>query len=140
MKKQETIKELYFNEEYNQKEIAEKLNVSNKYVSKVLLNDDRYKKEKERRKMLSKKKHKQKTIDYIKKKRTNNIDVGYEQLKQMHIQASQELSGRKTMSNRAFRNWNSSIYKYNNKTNAYHLKKGIVTGSDVPKKIKWTNS
>ena len=30
----------------------------------------------------------------------------------------------------------SSIYQYNNNTNAYHLKKGIVTCSDVPKKIK----
>ena len=38
--------------------------------------------------------------------------------------------------NRAFKKWNSSIYQYNNKTNAYHLKKGIVTGFDVPKKIK----
>lgn len=139
MKKQEIIKELYFSEKYNQKCIAEKLNVSNKYVSKVLLNDNRYKEEKERRKMLSKKKHKQRTIDYIKKKRTSNIDLGYEQLKQMHIQASQELSGRKTMSNRAFRNWNSSIYKYNEKTKSYHLKKGIATGADVPKKINWKN-
>ena len=105
----------------------------------MLLNDDRYKEEKEKRKMLSKKKHKQKTIDYIKKKRASNIDIGYEQLKQMHLQASQELSGRKTMSNRAFRDWNSSIYKYNDKTKSYHLKKGIVTGADVPKKINWKN-
>lgn len=139
MKKQEIIKELYFDEKHNQKYIAEKLNVSSKYVSKVLLNDDRYKEEKEKRKMLSKKKHKQKTIDYIKKKRASNIDIGYEQLKQMHLQASQELSGRKTMSNRAFRDWNSSIYKYNDKTKSYHLKKGIVTGADVPKKINWKN-
>ena len=55
----------------------------------------------------------------------------------MHIQASRELSGGKNISNRAFRNWNSSIYKYNDKTKSYYLKKGIVTGFDVPKKINW---
>lgn len=55
----------------------------------------------------------------------------------MHIQASQELSSPRRMNNRTFRNWNSSIYKYNTKTKSYYLKKGIVTGNDVPKKINW---
>lgn len=50
MKKQERIKELYFDEKYSQKEIASMLNLSSQYVSKVLLQDSRYKKEKERRK------------------------------------------------------------------------------------------
>lgn len=49
-----------------------------------------------------------------------------------------ELSGgRKTISNRAFRNWNSSIYKYNEKNQSYQLKSGINVGADVPKTIKW---
>lgn len=137
MKKQERIKELYFDEKYKQKDIASLLNLSSQYVSKVLLQDSRYKKEKERRKKISKQKHKQKTVDYIKNKRKSDIDVGYEQLKQMHIQASQELSSPRRMNNRAFRDWNSSIYKYNYKTKSYNLKKGIVTGNDVPKKINW---
>lgn len=55
MNKQEKIKTMYFNERYKPKEIAEKLNVSNQYVSRTLLNDNRYKTEKEQRKMLSKK-------------------------------------------------------------------------------------
>lgn len=137
MEKQEKIKELYFECKYNQKEISAILGISNKYVSKVLLKDSRYKEEKEKRKLLSQSRHRQKTIDYIKNKRKSNINVEYEKLKQMHIQASRELSGRKTISNRAFRNWNSSIYKYNDKTKSYHLKKEIVTGFDVPKKINW---
>lgn len=137
MNKQEKIKELYFDEKYKQKDIASILNLSRQYISKVLLQDSRYKEEKEKRKELSKQKHTQKTVNYMKNKRKSNVDIGYEQLKQMHIQASQELSGRKTMSNRAFRDWNSSIYKYNDKTKSYHLKKGIVTGNDVPKKINW---
>lgn len=93
MDKQEKIKELYFKEKYKQKEIAELLNISNKYVSKVLINDYRYKNEKEQRKNLAKAKHRKDTINYIKNKRkSNHIDVEYEKLKQLHIQASIELS------------------------------------------------
>lgn len=69
MNRQEKIKEMYFNEKYNQKEIAKKLNVSSQYVSKILLSDDRYKAEKEPRKIISKERHRQSTIDYIKNKR-----------------------------------------------------------------------
>lgn len=137
MEKQERIKELYFNENYKQKDIANMLNLSSQYVSKVLLQDSRYKKEKEKRKKESKQRHKNKTINYIKNKRKSKLDVGYEQLKQLHIQASREMSSHRQMNNRTFRNWNSSIYKYNSKTKSYHLKKGIVTGNDVPKKINW---
>ena len=60
-------------------------------------------------------------------------------MKKMHEQASLELSGgKKTISNRAFRDWNTSAYKYNNKNKCYELKKGINTGADAPKRIKWT--
>ena len=52
MNRQEAIKKLYFECKYNQKEIAETLEISNKYVSKVLLEDSRYKEEKEKRKLL----------------------------------------------------------------------------------------
>ena len=140
MEKQEKIKELYFECKYNQKEISAILGISNKYVSKVLLKDSRYKEEKEKRKLLSQSRHRQKTIDYIKNKRKSNINVEYEKLKQMHIQASIELSGgRKQINNRAFRNWNKSAYKYDRKSQSYVLRKDIVTGIDAPKKIKWNN-
>lgn len=138
MNKQERIKELYFNKEYTQKKIAEILNTSTKYVSRILLNDDRYKNEKEQRKSIAKERHRKRTIDYIKNKRmSKNIDLEYEYLKQLHKQDSQELSLRKTIGNIAYRKWNSSIYKYNSTTKSYHLKKGIITGADVPKKVKW---
>lgn len=56
-------------------------------------------------------------------------------LKQQHIQATQELSGGKsTISNRAFKKWNSSIYRYNSKSKTYNLIKGINISKDVPKK------
>ena len=64
--------------------------------------------------------------------------MDYAILKQAHEQASRELSGgKKPISNRAFRDWNPSIYKYNSKSQSYVLKKGIVVGSDVPKRINW---
>ena len=67
MNKQERIKELYFNKKYTQKKIAEILNTSTKYVSRILLNDDRYKNEKEQRKSIAKERHRKRTIDYWKK-------------------------------------------------------------------------
>ena len=48
MNRQEAIKKLYFECKYNQKEIAETLEISNKYVSKVLLEDSRYKEKKKK--------------------------------------------------------------------------------------------
>ena len=67
--------------------------------------------------------------------RTNTIGVI---VNNMHDQAVRELSGAKIhISNRAFRNWNSSIYKYNEGTKSYVLKKGITVGADVPKRIDW---
>ena len=75
MNRQEAIKKLYFECKYNQKEIAETLEISNKYVSKVLLEDSRYKEEKEKRKLLSQNRHRQKTIDYIKNKRKLNMNT-----------------------------------------------------------------
>lgn len=139
MNKQDKIKQLYFEEKYNQIQIARELNVSNKYVSKVLNKDLKYQEEKENRKKISKQKHRTNTINYIKNKRkSNEYDIIYEQLKQMHIQASQELSrGKNIISNRSYRYWNSSVYRYNPKTKCYHLKKEIITGYDVPKKIYW---
>ena len=53
MNRQEAIKKLYFECKYNQKEIAETLEISNKYVSKVLLEDSRYKEEKENGKWMA---------------------------------------------------------------------------------------
>lgn len=136
MERNKIIIELYFKQKMKQKDIAEKLNVSKYIVSRVLKEDVRYKQEKERRKEISRQRNNKRKAEAVIRKRTESKN-DYAILKNQHIQASLELSGGKTViGNRAFRKWNSSIYQYNNKTNAYHLKKGIVTGFDVPKKIK----
>ncbi len=59
-------------------------------------------------------------------------------MEMQHIQASIELSGRKTINNCAYRNWNSSIYEFHNKTKEYRIKENMKNKVSyaVPKKIK----
>ena len=141
MLKQDRVKELYFDYQYKQIEIAKELNVSSKYVSKILIKDSRYKEEKEIRKQNSRMKHNKRTKEYIANKRKQkSIDIEYALLRQAHEQASREMSGgRKPINNRAYRDWNPSIYEYNKKRKSYVLRKGIVVGSDVPRHISWKN-
>lgn len=137
----ELILEKYFNEKKLQIEIARELNISKYKVSRVVSKDVRYPIEKEKRKSQNKKKNIEFTKKYmILKRKQKGVDIEYALLKQAHNQASRELSGgRKPMSNRAFRDWNTSIYRYNEKNKSYVLKKGINVGADVPKRIKWSN-
>lgn len=121
----EEILRKFFIEGKKQIEIADELNISKYKVSRVVTKDARYQEEKERRKIKNRQKNNKKTKDYIKKmrkiKREDNV---YAQVQEAHIQASVELSeNRKTMNNRAYRDWNSSAYKYDKKTESYILKK-----------------
>ena len=135
----EKILNLYFIEQYKQIDISKLLNVSKSTVNRIIMSDERYLNEKIRRQNANRAKNKRKTINYITNKRkSKKVDDIYENLKKQHIEASKELSGgRKPISNRAYRDWNPSIYKYNEKNKCYMLKRGIKVGADVPKKIKW---
>lgn len=135
------IIEKYFEEKKSQTEISIELNVSKSKVSRVVRKDSRYLSEKEERKNKNKKKNIEFTKKYITlKRKQKGIDLEYALLRQAHEQASKELSGgRKPINNRAFRDWNPSIYKYNQRSKSYVLKKGINVGADVPRKIKWSN-
>ena len=138
MSNRNKILQLYFDEKLNQTEIAKILNISNNAVSKVLKADPKYQEEKNNRKQLNKVKRNKDIQRRVEKKRkqTNSSDIQI--IKKMHEQASLELSGgTKPISNRAFRNWNSSVYKYNSRNQSYELKKGINAGADVPKRINW---
>lgn len=129
----------YFQDKMKQKDIANELNISKYRVSRVVTKDERYIKEKERRKKENRIKNRKQTKEYIKNERIRkNDNFSYEQLKQAHIQATIELSGgRNEISNRKFRDWNTSAYRYDQKSQSYKLRKEINAGSDVPKKIKW---
>ena len=137
MERNKIIVELYFINKMKQKDIAEQLNISKYIVSRVLAKDSRYKKEKEKRKEISTQRHNKQKVESIIKKRKEKQNF-YDVLKSQHLQASLELSrGKKNIGNRAFRNWNPSIYRYDNKTRSYKLKSNIVATYDVPRKIKW---
>ncbi len=144
MSKKSQIIILYYEEKYNIIEIASKLNISKQYVSKIVRSDYRHSGEKQERKIQNRKNRKLKQKPYKKayKKRKQlerKNDNSYEQLMWQHNQATSELSGRKTINNRAFRNWNSSIYSYYAKTKEYRIKSEFKekVSYAVPKKIKW---
>ena len=135
----EKILNLYFIERYKQIDISKLLNVSKSTVNRIIMSDERYLNEKIRRQNANRAKNRKKTINYIANKRkSKKVDDIYDNLKKQHIEASKELSGgRKPISNRAYRDWNPSIYKYNEKNKCYMLKRGIKVGADVPKRINW---
>jgi len=135
----ELIIKLYFENKFRVVDIANYLGVSKSAVTQVLQKNEKYIEEKEIRKNRNKRKNKEFTKQYMTYKREQNrANSDYAILKSAHEQASRELSGgRKPISNRAYRDWNSSIYNYNAKTKSYVLKRGIVVGSDVPKHISW---
>ena len=54
----------------------------------------------------------------------------------MHNQASAELSKRQRMTNMAYRNWNKSAYKYNEKKKRFEFDEKLGRSYDVPKYIK----
>ncbi|MFR7462790.1 MAG: hypothetical protein ACLUVE_02275 [Clostridia bacterium] len=140
MKKKEKIIILFFENKLTTVEIASKLKVTKQYVSRIVRNDSRYTKEREDRKSKSKQKQTKRVKDYIYKKRQKEKQERLNAMVEMqHIQASMELSGRNTINNRAYRNWNSSIYEYYNKTKEYRVKKDYQdkVSYAVPKKIKW---
>lgn len=142
MTKKEKIKIYYYEKKLNTIEISKKLKVTKQYVSKIIRMDNRYDNEKSKRKQESAIRQKKRNIKCITKKRKmNQLKKAQTDaiLEKQHIQASIELSGRKTINNRAFKKWNSSIYEYHNKTREYRIKeemKGKVSYT-VPKKIKW---
>lgn len=131
------IIKMYFEDKMKQVDIAKTLNVSKYKVSRIVTNDVRYEKEKQARKHRNEKIHTEKTKQYIYNKRERENAIR-EQLKHEHIQASIELSNGKSISNRAFREWNSSIYRYNPKSKSYNLIKGINVSKDIPKTIDWS--
>ena len=140
MSNKEKIIILFFNKKLSIIEIADKLKITKQYVSKIVRQDTRYSKERETRKLNNKKKQKKRVKDYIYNKRKKERQERLNAIVEMqHIQASCELSGRKTINNRAYRNWNSSIYEYHNKTKEYRIKKDYKdkVSYAVPKKIKW---
>lgn len=142
MTKKEMIIISYYEEGLNTITISKNLNVSKQYVSKIIRTDSRYSDEKNKRKEESAIRQRQRNINCIKKNRDIKKAINERlngSLEKDHRQAAGELSGRRTINNRAFKKWNSSIYDYHSRTNEFRLKNEFKekTSYAVPKKIKW---
>lgn len=134
MSNKEKIIDLFYNEHLKPVDIALKLNVSNAYISKIIKKDSRYHEEKIQRKQQNKLKHKERTIEYMKLKQKSNKD-SYEALKAQLKQDAEELSYYFDISDRSFRKFNSSAYKYNAKKKRFEIDRKLTVSIDVPKVV-----
>lgn len=133
----ENIMNLFYNEHLQVKEIAKRLNISSAYVTKVIKQDDRYIKEKNYRKSVSKNKRKIAQNEFAKKKREKKkIEDNYSYVQSQHEQATRELSKSSHLSNESYRKWNYSAYNYNPSKKRYEFDEKLGRSADVPKYIK----
>ena len=133
------ILNMYFVDGEIPSDIAKTLKVSKSTVTRVLQKDERYSLVKKERTEFREKQHIEKTKTYIKMQRKIQQDkdnASYEQLKIAHNQASGELSDRKRMTNRAYREWNKSAFTYNEKRKGFEFDKSLGRSYDVPEFIK----
>ena len=137
---QKIILNLYYEEHLSIIEVANRLNISKQYVSRIVRKDLRHPEETKQRKEINRLKQIERNKQYIKNKRNRDKQLRINGIVELlHNQAISELSGRKSINNRAYRDWNSSIYKYNYRTKEYRVKKEFKNHISyaVPKKIKW---
>lgn len=137
MEKVAMINELYFEEKKTLTEIAEVINTSVSYISKILRKNEKYNEEKEKRKNENLLKRRKVQKDLIYGKRKSNIDIEYIKLKKQHEQASMELSKRSILGKDTLRKWCSSAYVYNKNKKRYEFDtKNLNKPSDFPSYIK----
>lgn len=94
MEKVAIINELYFKQGKTLTEIAEIINTSISYISRVLRKNLKYQEEKEKRKNNNQIRRRKVQKEMIYSKRKNKIDIDYINLKNKHEQATMELSKR----------------------------------------------
>lgn len=133
------ILDLYFNKKLKQTEIAKQLKIHNSKVSRTVTKDERYAAEKENRKQQAKERHTESAKRIMKKKREKlKFEKNADELllRKMHDQASVELSKSKKLSDLAYRDWNTSAYKYNSEKNRFEFREELGRSSDVKKYLK----
>ena len=133
--KKEKILDLFFNEHLKQVDIAEMLDISKQYVSKIVKADSKYEKAKENKLKQNAIKRKEYLKEYFKTyQRSKCEDNSYENLKAQLNQDTLELSYYSDISDYAFAKWNISAYHRNKKGNLV-LNKDLKVGFNVPKTI-----
>lgn len=127
------ITTLFYIEHLKVKEIAEKVDTSSSYITKVVKQDSRYLQEKEYRKAISKDERKVAQNNFIKNKRENKrVEDNYSFVQSQHEQATRELSKSKHLSNESYIKWNYSAYKYNPSRKRYEFDEKLGCSIDVP--------
>lgn len=137
MEKVAMINELYFKQGKTLTEIAEIINTSISYISRVLRKNQKYQDEKEKRKNKNQIQRRKVQKEMIYNKRRTKIDIDYINLKNKHEQATIELSKRSILGNDTLRKWCSSAYKYNKSKNCYEFDtENLTKPADFPLYIK----
>lgn len=130
--KKEEITKLYYEDNLTQKEIAEKLGITQGYVSQIIKEDARYtihKKEKHQKSLIYNKEY------YKTYERPKKDDDSYRQLQAQLDKDSVELSSAGGyISDFDFVKWNPNAYE-GDKNGNLKLVKGLIVGADVPKTI-----
>ena len=134
MDKVTEITRLFYEEHLRPTDIAKELDVAKSYVTKVIQKDERYIQEKENRIMQSKEKHKASKRLYINKKREQNRH-DYEVLIRKINADNAKMSTHTKLTDENFAKWNSGMYEYDKGSSDLVLRKNIITGFDVCKRI-----
>ena len=125
---------LFYEEHKRPTDIAKELKVSKPYITKVIQKDERYIKEKEYRRDISKENHKVCKRNYINKRRqTEKLEY-----QAMIIQINKDneyLSTKKEISDLAFVKWNRDMFRYDKNSSNLILRKGFKFAFDVPKRV-----
>lgn len=133
----EIIINLFYIEHLKVNEIADKVNTSSAYITKIIKQDARYSEEKSYRKNISKEKRKLAQNKFSKEKREKKrIEDNFDYVQTQHIQATMELSKSKHLSNENYRKWNNSAYHYNPSKRRYEFDEKLGRTADIPKYIK----
>ena len=133
--KNQKIIMLFYEEHKRPTDIAKELKVSKPYITKVIQKDERYIKEKEYRRDISKENHKACKRNYINKRRQTEK----QEYQAMIIQINKDneyLSTKIEMSDLDFAKWNRQMFRYDKNSSNLVLRKGFTFACDVPKKIR----
>ena len=137
LNKKDEILRLYYEEHLRQQDIAQKVEVSQGYVSQVIKTDKRYNDNRETKHKASIIKKAIYNKEYYKTyKRPKKEDNSYQEMQAQLAKDTTELSyqNRYNMSDYDFIKCNSSAYHRNSKGNL-SLVKGLTVGFDVPRTV-----
>ena len=137
MDKKDEILKLYYEEHLKQQDIAQKVEVSQGYVSQIIKTDKRYNDNRENKHKASIIKKANYNKEYYKTyKRPKKVDNSYQEMQAQLEKDIAELSYYRSynMSDYDFVKCNSSAYHRNSKGN-FVIDRKLKVGSDIPKSI-----